>query len=242
MNVTVLGCNGPYPAPGGGCSGYLVTAAGAAVQLDLGCATLPALTGRMPPEALTALCLSHWHGDHCSDVLPLLYRLGDAARRGAPPLPVYAPADPSSPVWREVQASPFLALHTLAPGDTAALGPFTLRAFAALHPVPALMYRLSCQGKTLAYTGDTNWTAPLPALARDADLLLADGLFPQAEWTAEKPHLSAQLCAQLARDAGAKALLITHLHPDKDPATLLREAQALFPGAQLARPGLTAAL
>ena len=55
MRLTVLGCNGPYPAPEGACSGYLVEAEGAALQLDLGSGVLARLTGRMPPEELTAL-------------------------------------------------------------------------------------------------------------------------------------------------------------------------------------------
>ena len=81
MRLTVLGCNGPYPAPEGACSGYLVEAEGAALQLDLGSGVLARLTGRMPPEELTALLFSHWHGDHCSDLLPLIYRLGSVAQR-----------------------------------------------------------------------------------------------------------------------------------------------------------------
>ena len=91
MRLTVLGCNGPYPAPEGACSGYLVEAEGAALQLDLGSGVLARLTGRMPPEELTALLFSHWHGDHCSDLLPLIYRLGSVAQRlggGFRPLPV----------------------------------------------------------------------------------------------------------------------------------------------------------
>lgn len=71
--------------------------------------------------------------------------------------------------------------------------------------VPALMYRLESAGKCLAFTGDTNTTEDLPALAKGADLLLADGLFPEAAWGAQKPHLSAKLCAELAPGCGGKA-------------------------------------
>ena len=59
MELTVLGMNGPFPAPGSGCSGYLVTAGETAVSLDLGCGTLARLTGRIPPEELTAMLFSH---------------------------------------------------------------------------------------------------------------------------------------------------------------------------------------
>lgn len=241
MRLTVLGCNGPYPAPEGACSGYLMEAEGAAVQLDLGSGTLARLTGRMPPEALTALLFSHWHGDHCSDLLPLIYRLGSVAQRlgdAYRPLPVYGPEDPSSPVWREAAGCPLLALRVVHPGDRLELGAIAAQVLEARHPVPAVMYRLLAGEKCLAYTGDTNTTADLPRLAQGADLLLADGLFPRAAWGKQKPHLSAAQCGELARSAGAKKLAVTHLNPEYDPETLLREAREAFPGAELARPGL----
>ena len=153
MRLTVLGCNGPYPAPEGACSGYLVEAEGAALQLDLGSGVLARLTGRMPPEELTALLFSHWHGDHCSDLLPLIYRLGSVAQRlgGAyRPLPGYGPEDPTSPVWQEASRCPLLALHALRPGDTLSLGPVAVEVLEARHPVPAVMYRLCAGGKCLA--------------------------------------------------------------------------------------------
>ena len=245
MRLTVLGCNGPYPAPEGACSGYLVEAEGTAVQLDLGTGTLARLTGRMPPEELTALLFSHWHGDHCSDLLPLIYRLGSVAQRlgGAwRPLPVYGPEDLSSPVWQEASRCPLLALHPLRPGDALTLGAAAVEVLEARHPVPALMYCLRAEGKCLACTGDTNTTADLPRLAQGADLLLADGLFPRAAWGEQKPHLSAALCGELARDVGAKALVVTHLNPEFDPQTLLREAREAFAGAELAYAGLSVTL
>ena len=95
------------------------------------------------------------------------------------------------------------------------------------------------RGQCLAYTGDTNITGDLPRLAQGADLLLADGLFPKAAWGEQKPHLSAAQCGELARDAGAKTLVVTHLNPEHDPETLLREARECYPGAELARTGLS---
>jgi ribonuclease BN (tRNA processing enzyme) len=37
--------------------------------------------------------------------------------------------------------------------------------------------RFECDGKVLAYTGDTEWTENLLAVGRDADLLIAEALF-----------------------------------------------------------------
>jgi len=77
----------------------------------------------------------------------------------------------------------------------------------------------------------------LADFAKGADLLLADGLFPAAAWAEGKPHLSAAHCAQLAQDAGAKKLVITHLNPVIDPETLLKEARAVRIDSVLARIG-----
>lgn len=237
MEMTVLGCQGPYPAPEGATSGYFVTGANARLQLDLGSGTLAALTALTAPEELTALILTHWHYDHCCDVLPLLYRLESACAQGAEPLAVYAPADETSPVRQAVMNSAAVQLHSIAPGDELVLGGVTVRVFSARHPVPAVMLRLEADGRALCYTGDTNETPGLPDFARDASLLLADGLFPASVWSAGKPHLSAEKAAGLAADAGAERLLVTHMNPAFDPEGLLREARARFPGAELAVRG-----
>lgn len=236
MQLTVLGNNGPYPAPGGATSGYLVTADGAAVALDLGSGCLAQLTARTAPEALSALLLSHWHYDHCSDVLPLIFRLAACARQ---PLHVYAPADADSPVREAVLSCPAMVLHDVAPQTTFRLPAcgFTVTAQAARHPVPALMYRIEHAGRVLCYTGDTNTTEGLTDFARNADLLLADGLFTTETWTEGKPHLSAAHAARLAAEANVRQLVITHLNPAIDPETLLKEARAIRIDSRLARIG-----
>ena len=233
MRLTVLGCQGPYPGPGGATSGYLLETGTARIALDLGSGCLAALTGLTPPEGLTALVFSHWHHDHCADALPLIYRL---QAKGAV-LDVWGPADNASPVRTALAKEKCVRLHDLAPGDAAVLGGVTLRAYAARHPVPALMLRLEAEGKTLCYTGDTNTAEGLEAFARDADLLLADGLFPEEMWGEGKPHLSARKTALLARDAQARRLVITHLHPEIDPERLLAEARAVRPDAETAARG-----
>ncbi len=233
MKLTVLGCEGPFPGAGGATSGYLAEAGEDAVALDLGSGNLAALTALRDPETLTALAFSHWHHDHCADALPLIYRL---QARGAV-LDVYGPEDPGSPVYAALLRESCVRMHALKPGDRVKLGCFDVEAFEARHPVPALMYRLTIEGKTLSYTGDTNTLAGLEDFARGADLLLADGLFPEAMWAESKPHLSAALAARLARDAGAGQLVVTHFNPLLDRETLLREARAVFPAAEAAHRG-----
>ena len=236
MKLTILGMNGPFPAAGGCTSGYLVTAGDAAIAIDLGSGCLGQLSARTAPEGLDALLLTHWHYDHCADVLPLIFRLEACADV---PLHIWAPVDENSAVRKAVQACSRIILHDVVPGEAFRIpnSEFRIHPSPARHPVPALMYRITHGDKVLCCTGDTNTVEGLTDFARDADLLLADGLFPTDAWAEGKPHLSAAHCARLACDAHAKQLVITHLNPLIDPETLLREARAIRIDSRLARMG-----
>lgn len=238
MKLYILGVNGPFPQSGGATSGYLLADDSTRIQLDLGSGVLSRLTALMPPEALTGLLLSHWHFDHAADLPVFMYRL-EAMGFGSsrPPFPVWAPADESSALRRIVSAAACFALADIAPGDTLTLGSCTLQVGEARHPVPAVGFRAEIGGKSLGYTGDTNTLPSLVPFYRGVDLLLADGLFPEEEWTEQKPHLSAALAASLAREAGVSRLVLTHLNPFFSPELLLRQARALHPNVSLAASG-----
>lgn len=139
MELTVLGMNGPFPAANGATSGYLMRGEKTRMVMDMGSGTLGRLTALMPPEKLDALLLSHWHFDHCSDVLPLLFRLQACAVK---PLDVYAPVDESSMVRKMVQQNSAFCLHDVQKDDKVQIGEFSVRVFAARHPVPGVMYRV----------------------------------------------------------------------------------------------------
>lgn len=230
MKLIILGMNGPWPESRGATSGYLLETPDALLQMDLGSGVLSRLTARCAPEDLTALLLSHWHFDHACDLLPLIYRLQAI---GAV-LPLYAPADASSELRKIAEESGVFRLTDVAPGDELRFGQTEVRIAAARHPVPAVGFRVTAEGRSFGYTGDTN---TLPSLAEDyrgCDLLLADGPFPAAVWQENKPHLSAALAAGVAKEAGVKRLVLTHLNPAIPSAVLLREARDIFPAAATA--------
>lgn len=238
MKLHLFGVNGPFPQSGGATSGYLLEAEDTLIQLDLGSGVLSRLTARTAPEFLTALLLSHWHFDHTSDLPLLMYRLealGFSA--SGRQLPVYAPADDASVLRKVVSAASCFRVVDIAPGDTLSLGGCTVHVGEARHPVPAVGFRMECGGRILGYTGDTNTLPSLATFYRGVHLLLADGLFPEAEWSEQKPHLSAALAASLASEAGAERLVLTHLNPFFTPELLLREARPNHPDVALAVPG-----
>ena len=102
------------------------------------------------------------------------------------------------------------------------------------HPVETYAIAVACDGARIVYTGDSNTDSALELFCSGADLLLADAGLSAADHAESSPHLSAALCGKLARDAGVKRLLLTHLNPKYDPAALLDEARACFSAAELA--------
>lgn len=93
------------------------------------------------------------------------------------------------------------------------------------------------QGKAVAYCTDTRPCAASIELARDVDLLIHEATFTEdlADEAREFGHSTAAQAARIARDAGARRLLITHFssrYPDATP--LLEEARAIFPETILA--------
>ena len=227
MKLHLLGVNGPFPESLGATSGYLLEAGDSLFQFDLGSGVLGALTALTAPETLTALFVSHWHFDHTADIPVLMYRLQAYGKT----LPVYGPADPSSSVYKTVVSTPCFSFTEVSPGRSLDVAGAEVRVTAARHPVPSV-----------GYTGDTN---TLPSLAEDfrgCGLLLADGLFPRAAWDENKPHLSAELAARLASDAGAESLIITHLNPLYPRRSLLEGARAVFPSVRLAEAGAVISL
>ena len=103
------------------------------------------------------------------------------------------------------------------------------------------------RGRTVVYCTDTTYCRAAVELARDADLLIHEATFAEADepLAVRSTHSTAAMAARVAREAGARRLLITHLSPryfpgnQTEPEDLLREARAVFPATELAQDFLS---
>ncbi|HEY7261037.1 MAG TPA: MBL fold metallo-hydrolase [Trebonia sp.] len=244
MRLTVLGGCGGWPAAGTACSGYLVEHDGFRVLIDPGYATLPRLLEYLDAAAVDAVLVSHGHPDHCADLNPL-FRARTLADRPAPRLPVYAPPGALSAVLaldRPGMLDDALELREFVPGSAFEAGPFSVRSWLLPHWMPNAGLRLRAGRTALAYTGDTGPSPDLPALAQDADLLIAEASYPERVPDDAARYLSsARQAGRLAAAAGARTLFLTHLMPGTDPAAAVSAAEAGYDGdVRVAIPGLVA--
>ncbi len=85
--------------------------------------------------------------------------------------------------------------------------------FSVIHPTgdPHLALRIACGGKTIAYSGDTEWTENLIPLAAEADLLIMESYFFDKK---VKYHLDYQTIKTNYSVLKTKNLVITHMSED----------------------------
>jgi ribonuclease BN (tRNA processing enzyme) len=246
MRLTVVGCSGSYPGPDSPASCYLLEAdldgRTWRILLDLGSGALGALHRYVDPLAIDAVLLSHLHADHCLDLTGYYVMRKYHPSGQQPRIPVWGPVGTADRMARAYDLPPDPGMtgefDFRAWDGPVRIGPFSVEAVPVVHPVPAYGLRVSVDGITVAYSGDTG---PCPALARvadGADLLLAEASFRQGDDNPADLHLTGADCGEVARSASVKSLVITHVPPWHDGQVALREAAELYDGPlELARAG-----
>ncbi len=253
MQLTVLGGSAAGPNPGQGCSGYLVQSGGTRVVLDLGPATLPELRKHVDFREIDGIILSHLHLDHWLDILALRFAL---AYNPVPPrdaIPLWLPPDGLALLGRLAHAmagpssehdyfSVFIA-REFEPHVELTIGEITFRFHPTVHYVPCWAIRASNgRDDDLMYTADTGPSADLVPFATRSFAIVAEGttVAGSMEPYETRGHLTPAEAGNLARQADAGILVLSHLWAENDPFAAVDDARRAFGGpVELATPGLS---
>ena len=223
MDIQFLGSGDAFGSGGRFNTCIHVTSEAGAFLIDCGASSLIAMRKfGIDPNRIHTIFLSHLHGDHFGG-LPFLLLDAQFYSARRTPLTLVGP-----PGLRDRLA---LAMEVFFPGSSGAARKFTteiiemeagkelsingVRAGAALvqhaSGAPPFALRLACEGRVVAYSGDTEWTEALLEIGRDADLFIVETL---AYDRRVRHHLDyASLKTNLGR-IGARRVILTHLGPD----------------------------
>lgn len=237
MELTILGSGTIVPSLTRAPPAYILRVAGKRLLIDLG----PGTPRRMVEAGASILdtdviCLSHFHPDHVADFVPLIfaskYAVGNYRTRD---LTVIAP-----PGFGEFYAGLIEVFGDWivpeayrldireADGTAVDLGSCLVTTAPANHNPESIAYRFEGDGTALVYSGDTDWSHDLIALARGADLLLLECSFPD---DMKVPgHLTPSEAGRLARDAGVSHLVLTHFYPPMEDVDIVSLVGGFFSG------------
>ena len=223
VSLRVLGCGDAFGSGGRSHTCFYFDAPGSKLLIDFGASALVAMNRYgVDPRAVDAVVLSHLHGDHFGG-LPFL--ILDAAFISARtrPLIIAGPRGTAERLRQTCEAFfpgtwthpkqfalEFLEFEDGQPLNVAGA---VVTPFAVIHDsgAQAFAVRVSCDGCTVAYSGDTAWTDRLLDAARDADIFFCEATSFE---TPIPNHLTYRIVAANRDRFNATRVVLTHLGDD----------------------------
>ena len=256
--LEILGCNATAPGVTGAASSYLLHGPGGTVLVDAGPGSLLTYARSHDLADLSAIVVTHLHADHSLDLMAWAYRW--TFPHVLPPIPLLVPGEelgrlrafddlfgiPTLPTMRTPVQSAFdVVSMDLDAGTPLELAGWELTPRRVHHAVPSAGLRFTGEGVTVAFSSDTGPCDALVETARDADLFVCESTYLAAGDDAihGHGHLTPELAARIAGQAGAGHLLLTHFADPAEAAEMGRVAAGLFAGpVSVAREGLVVGL
>jgi ribonuclease BN (tRNA processing enzyme) len=223
VQVQFIGCGDAFGSGGRFNTCFHVAGANTAFLIDCGASSMVALRKfGVDPNGIATIFISHLHGDHFGG-LPFFLLDAQLVSRRPAPLTIAGPPglgerlrttmEALFPGSAAIERKFTLDLLELAPGERRAVNGVTVTPYLVRHAcgAPPFALRLECEGKTVAYTGDTEWTEALIPAGRAADLFIAEAYFHDKKI---RHHLDWQSLAPHLAEIQPKRLILTHFSPD----------------------------
>ncbi len=223
VSVQFLGSGDAFGSGGRFQACIHLRAGAAGVLLDCGASSLVAMKRfGVAPNDIDAILISHVHGDHFGGIPFFILDAQFISKREKPLLIAGPPGIEervraaqealfanSSKTAQKFEIS-FAEWQDRVPVEVAGVGvtPFEV---AHASGAPPFALRLEVDGRTVSYSGDTEWTPALIDASRDVDLFICEANFFEK---AVKFHLDYQTLMTHRGELSCKRLILTHMNSD----------------------------
>lgn len=231
MRVTILGTGTAVPSLNRLSSSYLLSAESGRLLIDVG----PSVVRRLleaghTVEDVDAIILTHFHVDHTADLSTFLFACNYGARERERSLTLAGGKNLGLFYRRLTRLYPWIVPNRYElsvrqmRGKVWRLRDLSITWASMNHREESVAIRVEEGGKSVVFSGDTDYTPALAGLAAGADLLVAECAFPLRK---VKGHLNLETLLPLVRQARPKRVILSHLYPEWDdynaplPAPLL---------------------
>lgn len=231
LRLQFVGCGDAFGSGGRFNTCFHLTGECTNLLIDCGASSLIAMKKLgIDRNAIQAILITHFHADHFGGI-PFFILDAQFFSKRTSPLTIVGPPglnewyvrvmETSFPGSSKVAQKFKIDLREIEAGESAEVCGAVVKASQALHGPPDGPYfalRVEAEGRSVAYTGDTEWTTTLINAARDADIFIAEAYF-RAKSVAT--HLSLGETETHLDELRPKRLVLTHMsddmlnHPDR---------------------------
>ncbi len=241
IQVTILGSGTCVPSLRRSSCAVLIETAGQKLLVDAGAGTIHRLLeAGISIFDISYIFFSHFHPDHTSELVPFLFATKYPDRQlRKNPLTLVAGKGFTSFLkglhkaygsWIKLNPGllSIVEMDILKP-DYLDCGFFTVDTRPAAHNPESISYRINApSGYSVVYSGDTDYSKKLKALAASADILICDCSHPDS--LKVKGHLCPSLAGRIAADAKVRCLVLTHFYPECDRFDIEKECRKTYNG------------
>lgn len=224
MQIQFIGCGDAFGSGGRFNTCFHVKGERANFLIDCGASSMVALkANQIVLNEIETILITHFHADHFGGV-PFFILDAQLLSKRTQPLTIAGPQgihewferamETGFPGSSKTKQRFDLSIVELQPNETTELGGLSVTPFLANHGDPAgssFAYRIEAEGRTIAYTGDTEWTEGLIEAGRDTDLFIAEAYFYDKK---VKNHLDLATLIEHLPLIGPRRLILTHMSED----------------------------
>ena len=239
--VTILGSGTCVPSLKRSSCSVLVKAGGSSLLLDIGPGTIRRLleTGTTIFD-VSYIFISHFHPDHIGELAAFLFSTKyPKTDQRKTPLTILAGRGFNFffkklkmvyGQWIELGEGmlKIIELDNAGP-DYYKFEGFTVESAPVVHNDESLGYKITCpDGKSIVYSGDTDFSDNLAELAGNADLFICESALPDD--LKVQGHLTPSIAGEIASRANVKKLVLTHFYPECDLSDIRGQCRKTYSG------------